>query len=105
VTVVIRNMTDKPEPVERPKLARWMWERKLKPRHAERPLGVSAEQVRRYCLEFGHADRAVPGKDVLARIQAWTGGAVTERDFYPPHIRGEDRPAVRSAEGMTGDPQ
>jgi hypothetical protein len=50
---------------------------------------VSAEQVRKYCLEFGHDDRAMPGREVLARIVAWTGGEVTERDFYPPHIRGE----------------
>lgn len=85
-------MNNTPEPVERPKLARWMWERKLKARHAEQHLGVSAEQVRRYCLEFGHDDRAVPGKDVLARILTWTDGAVTERDFYPPHIRGDAAP-------------
>jgi hypothetical protein len=82
-------MNATPEPVERPKLAHWMWARKLKARHAEAPLGVSAEQVRKYCLEFGHDDRAVPGREVLARIVEWTGGEVTERDFYPPHIRGE----------------
>lgn len=85
-------MDTTPEPVERPKLATWMWERNLRPKAAATPLGVSAEQVRRYCLEFGHEDRAVPGKDVLTRIEAWTQGAVTERDFYPPHIRG-DAPA------------
>ena len=89
-------MTAVPDPVERPKLARWMWERKLKARHAEGPLGVSAEQIRKYCLEFGHEDRAVPGRDVLVKIFAWTQGAVTERDFYPPHIRGEG-PAVSLA--------
>lgn len=82
-------MTEKPEPVERPKLARWLWDRKLKARHVARPFGVSEEQVRKYCLEFGHDDRAVPRPDVLARICAYTDGAVTERDFYPPHIRGE----------------
>lgn len=78
-----------PEPVERPKLAYWMWVRKLKPPHAAKPLGVTPEQVRKYCLEFGHPDRALPGRDVLERIETWTGGEVTERDFYPPHIRGE----------------
>lgn len=83
-------MSTPPDPVERPKLARWMWERNLKPRHAAGPLGVSAEQVRRYCLEFGHDDRAIPGREVMARIRTWTQEAVAERDFYPPHIRGED---------------
>lgn len=81
-------MSSPPEPVERPALARWMWERKLKPHDVAEPFGVSAEQVRKYCLEFGHANRAVPGDEVLRRIQAFTHGAVTERDFYPPHIRG-----------------
>lgn len=70
-----------------------MWDRKLKPRDAEQPLGVSAEMVRRYCLEFGHEARAIPGKEVLERIEAWTAGVVTERDFYPPHIRGDAAPA------------
>jgi predicted transcriptional regulator len=78
-----------PDPVERPKLARWMWDRKLKSRDAAGPLGVTPEAVRKYCLEFGHGDRAMPGRDVLERIVRWTEGAVTERDFYPPHIRGD----------------
>lgn len=82
-------MTKIPEPVERPKLAHWMWSRKLKPRDLEAPLGVSAEQIRRYCLEFGHEDRSIPGREVLQRIERLTDGHVTERDFYPPHIRGE----------------
>lgn len=82
-------MSETPEPVERPKLARWMWDRKLKPTDAAEPLGVTPEQVRRYCLEFGHSNRTVPGREVLARIAAWTRGEVVERDFYPPHIRGE----------------
>lgn len=85
-------MNEPPLRVERPKLARWMWERRLKARDAAAPLGVSPEQVRRYCLEFGHPDRSIPGADVLDRIVVWTGGEVTERDFYPPHIRGEDNP-------------
>jgi hypothetical protein len=88
-------MTDAPEPVERPKLAFWMWRRKLRPPQAAKALGVTPEQVRKYCLEFGHPDRALPGREVLERIEAWTSGEVTERDFYPPHIRGE---AASSAE-------
>jgi len=79
-----------PEPVERPKLAHWLWTRKLRPPHVAKRLEVTPEAVRRYCLEFGHPDRSVPGADVLARITALTEGQVTERDFYPPHIRGRD---------------
>ena len=78
-----------PDPVERPKLAVWLWSRKLKAHQVAASLGVSAEQVRRYCLEFGHPDRSVPGPDVLVKIDGLTSGAVTERDFYPPHIRGD----------------
>jgi len=89
-------MTAPPEPVERPKLARWMWDRNLKPRDLAASFGVSQEQVRRYCLEFGHPDRAMPRRDVLAKIERFTQGAVTERDFYPPHIRG-DAPGLNSA--------
>lgn len=113
---------DRPPRIPRPKLAQWMFERDLKLKDAQGPLGVKLEQVRRYCLPFTDPMRAVPSPKVMARIIAWTGGevrpddffqtggdnqasAVTERDFYPPHIRGEDRPAVRSAEGTTGDPQ
>lgn len=81
-------MSEVPEPVERPKLARWLWDRKLKPADAAPHLGVSAEQVRRYCLEFGHVDRQVPRTEVMEKILALTGGEVTAADFYPPHIRG-----------------
>jgi hypothetical protein len=80
-------MSTIPDPVERPALARWMWDRKLKPRHAEAPLGITGEQVRRYCLEFGHPDRAIPPQAVLERIVAWTQGAITAADFYPPHLQ------------------
>lgn len=83
-----------PDPVERPKLAHWMWVRKLKPPHLAERLGVSSEQVRKYCLEFGHDDRAMPGAEILARIETLTAGEVTERDFYPPHIRGETGQAM-----------
>ncbi|MFZ5719227.1 MAG: helix-turn-helix domain-containing protein [Pseudomonadota bacterium] len=95
-------MTRPPEPVERPSLALWMWRRNLRAPQAAKALGVTPEQVRRYCLEFGHPQRAMPGREVLERIAAWTDGEVTERDFYPPHIRGEaptPAPALTVVEG------
>jgi hypothetical protein len=88
-----------PDPIERPALAFWLWARKLRFADLAEPLGVSTEQVRRYCLEFGHPERSVPGADVLARIAAVTDGKVTERDFYPPHIRGEAPAALSVIEG------
>lgn len=85
-----------PDPVERPKLAHWLWVRGLKPAHIAAHLQVTPEAVRKYCLEFGHPARAMPGREVLARISELTKGEVAERDFYPPHIRGEG-PAPESA--------
>lgn len=81
-------MNDIPEPLERPSLAEWMWRRDLKPPQVARLLDVSAEQVRRYCLPFGHPNRSLPGGEILKRIERLTDGQVRERDFYPPHIRG-----------------
>ncbi len=75
-----------PDPVERPRLAYWLWERKLPFSWLAPRIGVSVEQVRRYCLEFGHDDRAIPRREVLTRIAQVTG--IAEREFYPPHIRG-----------------
>lgn len=82
-----------PDPVERPKIARWLWDRNLGPRWLAAQVGVSAEQARRYCLEFGHPDRAIPRPAILAKIQDVTERAILERDFYPPHIRGDDAEA------------
>lgn len=73
--------------VERPALAHWMWERGFKPRHAEQFLKVSKQSIRRYCMPFGNAERRIPSEDVMGRIVAWTNGAVTPADFYPPAFR------------------
>lgn len=86
---MIRRSPLSPQPVMRPSLARWMFERDLKLKDATAPLGVQTEQVRRYCLPFDDPMRCVPTPKVMARIIAWTGGAVRADDFYTPHIRGE----------------
>lgn len=75
-----------PEPVARPKLARWMFERGLKPRHATGPLRIGELSVRRYCKPFGDPERRIPDEQTMARIVAWTAGEVTPADFYPPHL-------------------
>lgn len=82
-----------PEPVERPKLARYLWERRLSAAVVAPIFGCSPETVRRYCLEFGHADRMVPGQTILKRIVQYTEGEVSAADFYPAHLNGGD-PAV-----------
>ena len=73
-----------PQIVPRPKLALWMFLRGLKLKDAVGPLGVQAEQVRRYCLPFGDALRAVPPPAVMRKIQVWTQGEVGPSDFYEP---------------------
>lgn len=79
-----------PEPVSRPRLARFIWERGLTLKEAARPLGCSYEQLRLICLPFGHVDRRVPRDALLARIVNWTGGEITAADFYPPHLTGRE---------------
>lgn len=89
-----------PRIIERPTLARWMFERGLRPKDAIGALGVSGESIRRYCLPFGHADRQVPTEPVMLRIRDWTSGAITPADFYPPHLNAarEACPAPEPAE-------
>lgn len=77
--------THRPPPVvPRPLLARWMFERNLSLKDGAEALGVGAEQVRRYCLPFDNALRAVPPKRVMERVRIWTNGLVTADSFYPP---------------------
>jgi hypothetical protein len=82
-----------PPVVPRPTLAGWMFDRDLRPKDAAHELGVGTEQVRRYCLPFQDRLRVIPPQKVLERIVIWTRGAVTARDFYPPHLAG---PTARS---------
>ena len=75
--------------ITRPKLALWMFQRGLLPKHAAPELGVGREQVRRYCLPFGDPLRAIPTEGVMERIVAWTRGEITPADFYPPKLFGK----------------
>ena len=77
-----------PPLVSRPKLAKWMFERGIKPAEAARHIGVSAVTVRQYIRPFGDLARQVPSQSVLAKIIAWTQGDVTVADFYPPELSG-----------------
>lgn len=81
----------------RPKLARWLLERRISSTAAGTRIGVSREMVRRYCLPFDDPAQAVPGPGPLARIVEWTAGEITAADFYPPHLNGAAEPL---AEGL-----
>lgn len=80
-------VTETPPKVERPALARWIWERDLELRAAAALFGCSPEQVRRICLPFGDPGRRVPGEELLARIHAATGCEIGPADFYPARFR------------------
>lgn len=77
-----------PAPLERPKLARFLWERDICFRSAAEALGRSREWVRRVCLPFDDPRRLVPVEVDIERIVAWTRGEVSAGDFYRPHLRG-----------------
>ena len=73
-----------PDPITRPKLALYLWERNLRFRDVEAPLGRSYEYIRLTCLPFNDPKRREPDEEFVGRVQAWTQGAVTAADFQPP---------------------
>jgi len=73
-----------PSPIKRPKLALFLWERGLRFRDVEAPLGRSYEHIRQVCLPFSDPGRKMPDEALLARIEAFTHGQVTKGDFDPP---------------------
>lgn len=77
-----------PEPVERPKLARWLFERSLSYADGGRLFGCSLEKVRLMCLPIGDAKRQNPGLDLANTIAAKTGGEVTVTDWPPLQRQG-----------------
>lgn len=77
-----------PDPVLRPRLALFIWERNLDLKVVAEAIGCSHETVRRLCLPFGDSKRRVPAEELMSRILDWTGGQITAGDFYPPHLNG-----------------
>lgn len=77
-----------PEPVARPAFARWIFDRDLTLHQVATEIGCSAEQVRRYCLPFDHANRRIPDVRRMAAIVRFTAGEITAESFYPPEARG-----------------
>ncbi|WP_312139273.1 hypothetical protein [Brevundimonas sp.] len=82
-------MTDAPAPIQRPKLAHWMFARNISNTEAAEQLECSRQTVLNITQPFGAATRTVPHEALMERIVRWTGGEVTAADFYPPHLNGQ----------------
>lgn len=86
-----------PEPILKPKLAGWMFDRSISAQAAAGVLGCSKQTVLNINKAFTDATRSVPRDDLMARIVDWTEGEVTAADFYPPHLNGKGvKPEVRA---------
>lgn len=77
-----------PQPLAKPKLAQWMFDRNIRPKQAATRLGVSDKQVRRYLLPFGDPNRQIPSEGIIAEVVDWTDGEIGAADFYPPELSG-----------------
>lgn len=75
--------------LQRPKLARWLWERDYSSDEAADLFSCSRQALRLYCLPFDDSRRQVPGRAIMARIVEVTGAEITAADFYPPHLNGQ----------------
>lgn len=91
-----------PSPIERPKLALWLFDRGVTTAEAAEALGCSEQTVLNMCKPFADAGRTVPREPLLAKIVAWTSGAVTAGDFYPAHLRGPQRFDLTSSLATAG---
>ena len=80
-----------PQPVLKPKLAGWMFDRNISQRTAAQALACSKQTISNITQPFSSDTRTVPHEDLLARIVEWTKGDVTAADFYPPHLNGHVR--------------
>lgn len=86
-----------PAPLNRPKLARFLWERDLDFRAAADHLGRSREWVRLVCLPFDDRRRRIPDREDMERIHDWTKGEVTPADFYPERLTAQAEPSTGTA--------
>ncbi len=86
-----------PAPLERPKLAEFLWRRDIRGPEAGRILGRSRQWVALVLLPFNDPRRRIPDPEDLERIHAWTCGEITPADFYPPELNA-DRPPERALE-------
>lgn len=74
-----------PEKVERPALARWLWERGIDfPTAAAGIGGVTRQSVWSWCLPFGDPSRVEPRPAQAERVRIYTAGEVPPDSFRPP---------------------
>lgn len=91
--LAMKDLSTPPAPLNRPTLARYLWDRELSFRAAGEALGRSSEWVRLVCLPFDDPRRRIPDQADMERIHAWTRGEVTPSDFYPAALNG---PPIRA---------
>lgn len=77
-----------PAPLERPKLATFLFERDITTAAAAAALGRTREWLRLILLPFNDPRRRIPDAQDLEKIHVWTKGAITPSDFYPAHLNG-----------------
>lgn len=85
------------DPLQRPPLAAWIWERSYTNREAAALFGVSHEQLRLWCLPFTNLARVAPRPEQRIKIAQVTAGAVAPESFDPP-------PPERNGRAAGGDP-
>lgn len=76
-----------PAPLNRPKIALFIWQRGLDYHGFGKAVGRTREWARLVCLPFDDPRRRIPDEADLARIYAWTKGEVSPADFYPPALQ------------------
>lgn len=86
-----------PDPVLRPALALWLFERGLDTRQAGELFGCSHGQIHIICKPFDDPEWRPPRLPLLERIVLVTRGEITGEDFIPPHVR-KPPPAVELAD-------
>lgn len=82
-----------PEPVARNPFDRLLFDRGVENPQAAEDLACSRQTIFLLRLPFGHPKRLKPGRDLAARIEAWSGGAVDRAAFDdPPSADGAGAP-------------
>jgi hypothetical protein len=82
-----------PDPLIRPKFARFIWERDLTDREAADQLGRSRGWVQLLCLPFDDPRRRIPSAADVELIFDWSRGEIGPADWYPPRLSAPPAPA------------
>lgn len=69
------------EPQPRPKIAQWLFDRRISCREAAKGIGCSYEQLRRVGLPFSDPDHRPASQKLRQKIAAYTGGDVGVNDW------------------------